>query len=72
LFSGGWGAKRAATYGVPEEKLGEYYASRTLLGLEVLPEDVANAIVAICGGELQKTTGMHVPVDSGIPAAFLR
>ena len=72
LFSGGWGAKRAATYGVPEEKLGEYYASRTLLGLEVLPEDVANAIVAICGGELQKTTGMHIPVDSGIPAAFLR
>ncbi len=72
LFSGGWGAKRAATYGVPEEKLGEYYASRTLLGLEVLPEDVANAVVAICGGELKKTTGMHVPVDSGIPAAFLR
>jgi len=72
LFSGGWGAKRAATYGVPEEKLGEYYASRTLLGLEVLPEDVANAIVAICGGELGKTTGMHVPVDSGVAAAFLR
>lgn len=72
LFAGGWGAKRAATYGVPEEKLGEYYASRTLLGIEVLPEDVANAIVAICGGELGKTTGMHVPVDSGVAAAFLR
>lgn len=72
LFAAGWGAQRAATYGVPEEKLGEYYASRTLLGVEVLPQDVANAIVALCGGELGKTTGLHIPVDSGVAAAFLR
>ena len=72
LFAAGWGAQRAATYGIPEEKLGEYYASRTLLGLEVLPDDVANAIVALCGGELGKTTGLHIPVDSGVAAAFLR
>ncbi|MDI5938468.1 bifunctional aldolase/short-chain dehydrogenase, partial [Micromonospora sp. DH15] len=26
IFAGGWGAKRAAVYGVPEERLGEYYA----------------------------------------------
>ncbi len=72
LFASGWGAQRAKTYGVPEEKLGEYYASRTLLGLEVLPADVANAIVALCAGELAKTTGLHIPVDSGVAAAFLR
>jgi len=72
LFASGWGAQRAQTYGVPEEKLGEYYATRTLLGLEVIPDDVANAVVALCGGELGKTTGLHVPVDSGVAAAFLR
>lgn len=72
LFAAGWGAERARVYGVPEEKLGEYYASRTLLGLEVIPEDVANAVLALCGGELGKTTGLHVPVDSGVAAAFLR
>lgn len=72
LFASGWGAQRAATYGVAEEDLGKYYASRTLLGLEVLPEDVANAVVALCGGDLGKTTGLHVPVDSGVAAAFLR
>lgn len=72
LFANGWGAQRAATYGVSEEKLGEYYAGRTLLGEEVFPEDVANAVVALTAGELRKTTGMHVTVDSGVAAAFLR
>ena len=41
IFAAGWGAQRAAVYGVPEEELGEYYAQRTLLKREVLPEHVA-------------------------------
>src|SRR5581483_8984417 len=45
IFAGGWGARRAAIYGVPEEELGRYYASRTLLGIEVLPEHVAAAVL---------------------------
>ena len=31
IFAGGWGAQRAAVYGVPEEELGAFYAQRTLL-----------------------------------------
>ncbi|MER7053688.1 bifunctional aldolase/short-chain dehydrogenase [Streptomyces sp. NPDC000351] len=72
IFAGGWGAKRAAVYGVAEEKLGEYYAQRTLLKREVLPEHVANAVFALTGGDLTHTTGLHVPVDAGVAAAFLR
>ncbi|MGW0414774.1 bifunctional aldolase/short-chain dehydrogenase [Streptomyces collinus] len=72
IFAGGWGAQRAAVYGVPEEKLGEFYAQRTLLKREVLPEHVANAVFALTGGELTHTTGLHVPVDAGVAAAFLR
>ena len=72
IFAGGWGAKRAAVYGVPEEKLGEYYAQRTLLKREVLPEHVAAAVFALAGGDLAQTTGLHIPVDSGVAAAFLR
>jgi rhamnulose-1-phosphate aldolase/alcohol dehydrogenase len=72
IFAGGWGAKRAAVYGVPEEKLGEFYAQRTLLKREVLPEHVANAVFALTGGDLTHTTGLHVPVDAGVAAAFLR
>ncbi|MEW1718095.1 bifunctional aldolase/short-chain dehydrogenase [Streptomyces sp. NPDC093109] len=72
IFAGGWGAERAAVYGVEEEKLGEFYAQRTILKREVLPEHVANAVFALTGGELSHTTGLHIPVDAGVAAAFLR
>ncbi|NYH77743.1 rhamnulose-1-phosphate aldolase/alcohol dehydrogenase [Actinopolyspora biskrensis] len=72
IFAGGWGAQRAAHYGVRESELGEFYAQRTLLKREVLPENVAAAVFALVGGDLTHTTGTHVPVDSGVPAAFLR
>jgi NAD(P)-dependent dehydrogenase (short-subunit alcohol dehydrogenase family) len=72
IFAGGWGASRAAVYGVPEEDLGEFYAQRTLLKREVLPDHVAGAVFALTGGDLTRTTGLHVPVDSGVAAAFLR
>ncbi|WP_127573853.1 bifunctional aldolase/short-chain dehydrogenase [Georgenia faecalis] len=72
IFAGGWGAQRAAVYGVPESELGQYYAGRTLLKREVLPEHVAAAVFALTGPDLPQTTGLHVPVDSGVAAAFLR
>ncbi|XTZ13683.1 bifunctional aldolase/short-chain dehydrogenase [Micromonospora echinospora] len=72
IFAGGWGAQRAAVYGVPEAELGAFYAQRTLLKREVLPEHVANAVFVLTGGELSHTTGLHVPVDAGVAAAFLR
>ncbi|HRA51491.1 bifunctional aldolase/short-chain dehydrogenase [Actinotalea sp.] len=72
IFAAGWGAQRAAVYGVAEADLGAYYAKRTLLGHEVLPEHVAAAAFALVGPDLGQTTGLHVPVDSGVAAAFLR
>ncbi|GAB2499614.1 bifunctional rhamnulose-1-phosphate aldolase/short-chain dehydrogenase [Promicromonospora xylanilytica] len=72
IFASGWGANRAAVYGVPEEKLGEFYAQRTLLKREVLPENVASAVFALCTSDFSHTTGLHVPVDAGVSAAFLR
>jgi rhamnulose-1-phosphate aldolase/alcohol dehydrogenase len=72
IFASGWGAQRAAVYGVPEADLGAFYAQRTLLKKEVLPEHVAAAVFALTGGELSQTTGLHIPVDAGVAAAFLR
>ncbi|GAA0309831.1 bifunctional aldolase/short-chain dehydrogenase [Kineococcus aurantiacus] len=72
IFAGGWGAQRAKTYGIAEDDLGKFYAQRTLLKREVLPEHVANAVFVLTGGELSHTTGLHVPVDAGVAAAFLR
>jgi rhamnulose-1-phosphate aldolase/alcohol dehydrogenase len=72
IFAGGWGADRAKVYGVPEEELGKFYADRTLLKQEVLPEHVAKAALALVGGALSQTTGLMIPVDSGVASAFLR
>jgi rhamnulose-1-phosphate aldolase/alcohol dehydrogenase len=72
IFAKGWGADRARTYGIAEDKLGEFYAQRTLLKREVLPEHVAAAVFALTGGDLSQTTGLHIPVDAGVAAAFLR
>jgi len=72
IFAKGWGADRARTYGIPEDKLGEFYAQRTLLKQEVLPEHVAAAVFALTGGDLSLSTGLHIPVDAGVAAAFLR
>ncbi|MFE1404037.1 bifunctional aldolase/short-chain dehydrogenase [Streptomyces sp. NPDC058770] len=72
IFAGGWGAKRAAVYGVEEQDLGKFYAQRTLLKREVLPEHVANAVFVLCGPDMTHTTGLHVPVDAGVAAGFLR
>ncbi|KQT75588.1 bifunctional rhamnulose-1-phosphate aldolase/short-chain dehydrogenase [Microbacterium sp. Leaf436] len=72
IFAAGWGANRAATYGVDEKDLGQFYANRTILKREVVPENVADAVYVLTGPELTRTTGLHVPVDSGVAAAFLR
>ena len=72
IFAGGWGAQRAAVYGVREENLGQYYAQRTILKREVLPEHIAAAVFVLVGSELSLTTGLHIPVDGGVASAFLR
>lgn len=72
IFSSGWGANRAKTYGIEEKDLGKFYAQRTILKREVLPENVANAAFALVSSDLSHTTGLHVPVDAGVAAAFLR
>ncbi|MDS2172762.1 bifunctional aldolase/short-chain dehydrogenase [Nesterenkonia sp. CL21] len=72
IFSSGWGANRAKTYGIEEKDLGRFYAQRTILKREVLPENVANAAFALVSSDLSHTTGLHVPVDAGVAAAFLR
>jgi NAD(P)-dependent dehydrogenase (short-subunit alcohol dehydrogenase family) len=72
IFAGGWGANRAAVYGVDEKDLGAFYAQRTILKREVLPEHIGLAVAALASDEFSRTTGMIIPVDSGVAAAFVR
>jgi enoyl-[acyl-carrier-protein] reductase (NADH) len=52
--------------------LGEYYAQRSILKREVLPDHIAAAVFVLCSSDLALTTGLHIPVDSGVAAAFMR
>ena len=72
LFEGEWAEARALAHGVAVEELPTFYASRTLLGAEVLPSHVASAVVALVDGTFPRTTGAYIPVDGGLAPAFPR
>jgi rhamnulose-1-phosphate aldolase/alcohol dehydrogenase len=72
IWSSEWKAERASTYGVTEEDLPAFYRRRTVLGVNVFPEDVAEAIVFFAGPRSGKSTGNVVNVDGGVTAAYPR
>jgi len=53
-------------------KLADFYAQRTLTKRPILPQDCANAIAWLLSDQSAKTTGHVIPVDGGLPEAFLR
>jgi NAD(P)-dependent dehydrogenase (short-subunit alcohol dehydrogenase family) len=53
-------------------KLSGFYAQRTITRRPILPQDCANAICWLAGDQSSKTTGHIIPVDGGLPEAFLR
>jgi len=53
-------------------KLADFYAQRTITRRPILPSDCANAICWLAGEQSGKTTGHVIPVDGGLPEAFLR
>ena len=53
-------------------KLSGFYAQRTITRRPILPEDCANAICWLASDQSSKTTGHIIPVDGGLPEAFLR
>ena len=53
-------------------KLAHFYAQRTLTKKPILPKDCAAAILWLASDESAKTTGHVIPVDGGLPEAFLR
>ena len=53
-------------------KLAGFYAQRTITRRPILPLDCAHAICWLAGEGSAKTTGHVIPVDGGLPEAFLR
>ena len=72
IWSSDWKAERASTYGVEEGELQTFYRGRTKLGVNVYPEDVAEAIAFFAGPRSAKSTGNILNVDGGVTAAYPR
>jgi NAD(P)-dependent dehydrogenase (short-subunit alcohol dehydrogenase family) len=53
-------------------KLAEFYAARTITRRPILPRDCANAICWLAGNGSATTTGHIIPIDGGLPDAFVR
>jgi rhamnulose-1-phosphate aldolase/alcohol dehydrogenase len=72
IWSSDWKAERASTYGLAEGDLQGFYRERTKLGVDIYPEDVAEAIAFFAGLRAGKSTGNVVNVDGGVTAAYPR
>ncbi|MCL6490171.1 MAG: bifunctional aldolase/short-chain dehydrogenase [Alicyclobacillus mali] len=72
IWNSAWREERARAYGIAPEELEDYYRRRTILGVNILPEDIAEAILFFCSPRSAKTTGCMLTVDGGVAAAFPR
>ncbi|MBI4269263.1 MAG: bifunctional rhamnulose-1-phosphate aldolase/short-chain dehydrogenase [Candidatus Rokubacteria bacterium] len=64
--------ERAAAQGIAVADLEEFYRKRNLLGVRILPEDVAEAALFLASDRSAKTTGCTLTVDGGVKDAFPR
>jgi rhamnose utilization protein RhaD (predicted bifunctional aldolase and dehydrogenase)/NAD(P)-dependent dehydrogenase (short-subunit alcohol dehydrogenase family) len=62
----------AASDDVLRNQLAAFYAQRTLTHQPIDPSDCAQAILFLAGPHTRCTTGHLIPVDGGLPEAFLR
>ena len=72
IWQGDWLKERADAYGKDAEGLAEHYKARSLLGREVLPEDIAEAAYFLVSDASSKSTGNIINVDAGNKEAFTR
>ncbi|GGJ04939.1 putative oxidoreductase YuxG [Alicyclobacillus cellulosilyticus] len=72
IWNSSWREERARAYGIRVDELEAYYRDRTLLKVNVFPDDVAEAVLFLASARSAKTTGCMITVDGGVPAAFTR
>ena len=73
IWGSSWREERAAAYGIAPEELEEHYRNRTVLGVHILPEDIAQAVLHFASpARSGKSTGNLLNVDGGVTAAYPR
>jgi rhamnulose-1-phosphate aldolase/alcohol dehydrogenase len=73
IWGSSWRAERAAAYNIDPDDLDEHYRKRTTLGVNIFPEDIAQAVLHFASpARSGKSTGNMLNVDGGVPAAYAR
>jgi len=73
IWDSSWREERAAAYGIDPDDLEEHYRRRTTLGVNILPEDIAEAVLHFASPRRSgKSTGNVLNVDGGVAAAYPR
>jgi NAD(P)-dependent dehydrogenase (short-subunit alcohol dehydrogenase family) len=73
IWDSAWREERARAYGIPEGDLEEHYRARTTLKVNVLPADIAEAVLYFASPtRAAKSTGNILNVDGGVALAYPR
>ncbi|MCW1429487.1 bifunctional rhamnulose-1-phosphate aldolase/short-chain dehydrogenase [Novosphingobium sp. JCM 18896] len=73
IWDGDWRQERAGAHGIdPGAELEAHYRNRSMLGRDVLPEDIAEAVYFLASDMSAKSTGNMINVDAGNAQAFTR
>jgi rhamnulose-1-phosphate aldolase/alcohol dehydrogenase len=73
IWGSSWREERARAYGIEPDELEAFYRKRTTLNVNVLPGDIASAIVYFASPRRSgKSTGNILNVDGGVALSFPR
>ncbi|MBJ7538748.1 bifunctional rhamnulose-1-phosphate aldolase/short-chain dehydrogenase [Marinomonas transparens] len=72
IWTGKWKEERASAYKLSTDDLEEHYRQRSMLKLNVFPEDIAEAIYFFASDASSKSTGNILNVDAGHAPSFTR
>jgi rhamnulose-1-phosphate aldolase/alcohol dehydrogenase len=73
IWGSSWRQERADAYNLDPDDLDEHYRKRTTLGVNIFPEDIAQAVMHFASDARSgKSTGNLLNVDGGVLAAYAR
>ena len=72
IWDSSWREERAQAYGIEPDELEAFYRERTTLKVNVLPADVAAAILYLASSAAAKSTGNILNVDGGVALSYPR
>jgi rhamnulose-1-phosphate aldolase/alcohol dehydrogenase len=73
IWGSSWREERAAAYGIEPDELEEHYRKRNVLKLNVLPENIADAVLHFASeARSSRSTGNVLNVDGGVKDAYPR